>query len=260
MFTGIIEEIGSVLSLSTAELLLWDGTRGEGHVLVIACSACLDGAYLGCSIAVNGVCLTVTAFTATSFTVNCAPETMRRTNLLSLAPGAPVNLERAARADARNSGHYVQGHVDCTGAIAATWREGDSLWVRVAAPLAALRFIVEKGFIAVDGTSLTGCAGARGGGGEGGGGAEGEAAWGGSFTLMLIAHTQRHVTLPGKAVGARVNLEVDVAGKLVERSTAGLMEAVEKLGAKLEGAVARLEGRLGVLEARVGALEEGKKV
>jgi riboflavin synthase len=242
MFTGIIEEIGTVESLETAELDLWDGTRGPGVVLTIACALALEGAYIGCSIAVNGVCLTATSLTATSFTVNCAPETLRVTSLGALRPGEGVNLERGARADARNSGHYVQGHVDGTGSISAFWREGDSLWVRVSADEALLRYIVPKGFVAVDGTSLTVCEVARGAGGAAG-----------SFTLMLIAHTQRHIVLPGKPVGAPVNLEVDVVGKLVERSAGGLAAAVEQLGARLESAVARLEARLTALEARVGA-------
>jgi riboflavin synthase len=232
--------------LETAELDLWDGTRGPGVVLTVSCSLALEGAYVGCSIAVNGVCLTATSLSATSFTVNCAPETLRVTSLGGLRVGEVVNLERGARADARNSGHYVQGHVDGTGVVAAFWQEGDSLWVRIAADEALLRYIVPKGFIAVDGTSLTVCEVVRPAGGGGGGG---------SFTLMLIAHTQRHIVLPRKAVGARVNLEVDVVGKLVERSAGGLSGAVEKLGARLEGALARLEARLEALEARVGGLE-----
>jgi riboflavin synthase len=249
MFTGIIEEMGTVVSLETAELDLWDGTRGPGVVLTISCVVALEGAYIGCSIAVNGVCLTATGLTATTFTVNCAPETLRVTALGSLAVGEGVNLERGARVDGRNSGHYVQGHVDGTGEVAAFWREGDSLWVRIAAGEALLRYIVPKGFVAVDGTSLTVCEVARAAPGGSGGG-------GGSFTLMLIAHTQRHIVLPRKAVGARVNLEVDVVGKLVERSAGGLSEAVEKLGARLEGAVGRLEARLEALEARVGGIEQ----
>lgn len=246
MFTGIIEELGTVHSLDpAATLTFWDGSTGPGTLLTISCALALEGAYIGCSIAVNGVCLTVTSLTPTTFTANCAPETLRVTALGALAAGAPVNLERGARADARNSGHYVQGHVDGTGEVAATWREGDSLWVRVAAPERLLRYIVPKGFVAVDGASLTVCEVARG-GGEGGAG--------GSFTLMLIAHTQRHIVLPRKPVGARVNLEVDVMGKLVERSAAGLSEAVERLGARLEGAVGRLEARLAALEARVDGI------
>jgi riboflavin synthase len=239
MFTGIVEEIGRVVSLTRSpSVSLWDGTTGEGWVLVISASVVLGGAYEGCSIAVNGTCLTVTAFDATSFTVGCAPETMRRTNLLDLAAASPVNLERAAAGDARNSGHAVQGHVDDTGAILATWREGDSLWVRVGARPAVLRYIVEKGYVAVDGTSLTVC--------------DVDVA-GGSFTFMLVAYTQSRVIIAGKAVGDRVNLEVDVVGKLVERSAAGLVAAVTRVEERLESALAALGARLDKIEARLEA-------
>ena len=146
VFSGIVEEQGRVVSLTHATgVRLWDGSTGEGWVLVIRARVVLEGAYDGCSIAVNGTCLTVTAFDAETFTVGCAPETcvpralrltrtrpsaherdahhlpstrsMRRTNLIDLAEGETVNLERALHADGRNSGHLVQGHVDCTGTI-----------------------------------------------------------------------------------------------------------------------------------------------
>ena len=246
MFTGIVEEIGRVVSLTKSpSITLWDGSTGEGWVLVISCALALEGAYLGCSIAVNGTCLTATALepAAGTFTVGCAPETMRLTNLIDLREGSPVNLERSARADARNSGHYVQGHVDGTGRVAARWVEGDSLWVRVAAPAPLLRYIVPKGYIACDGASLTVCEVAQG-GGEGG--------EEGSFTFMLIAYTQKHIITPLKAVGDRVNLEVDVQGKLAERAAAGVLAAVGAVEARLGAALARLEARVGALEARLG--------
>ena len=259
MFTGIVEEIGRVVSLTKSPAIaLWDGSTGEGWVLVISCALALEGAYLGCSIAVNGTCLTATALGPGTFTVGCAPETMRLTNLIDLVEGAPVNLERSARADGRNSGHYVQGHVDGTGRVAATWVEGDSLWVRVAAPAPLLRYIVPKGYIACDGASLTVCevvpaAAAAAGEGGGGGAGEGE----GSFTFMLIAYTQKHIIMPLKAVGDRVNLEVDVQGKLAERATAGVLAAVGALEARLGAALARLEARVGALEARLGSAAAG---
>jgi len=170
---------------------------------------------------------------------------MRLTNLIDLVPGSPVNLERSARVDARNSGHYVQGHVDGTGSILGTWKEGDSLWVRVSAPPGIMRYIVPKGYVAVDGTSLTVCEVV-----SPPLGVEGTQSPNGSFTFMLIAHTQRHVIIPLKSIGDKVNLEVDVLGKLVERSTGGLMEAVEGLGRKMESAISRLETRLDALEAK----------
>ena len=243
VFTGIIEEIGRVVSLTrSAEIVLWDGSTGEGWVLTVACKVALEGAYLGCSIAVNGTCLTATALTEEGFTVGCAPETMRLTNLIDLVPGSPVNLERSARVDARNSGHYVQGHVDGTGSLAATWAEGDSLWVRVAAPASLLRYIVPKGYIAVDGTSLTVCEVVPPSGAEGLG----------SFTFMLIAHTQKHIILPLKKVGDRVNLEVDVQGKLAERATLGVLAAVEALEGRLGAALERLAARVEALESKLG--------
>jgi riboflavin synthase len=239
MFTGIVEEIGRVVSLTrSTSVALWDGSVGEGWVLVISASVVLSGAYEGCSIAVNGTCLTVTAFDAASFTVGCAPETMRRTNLIDLTAGAPVNLERAAASDARNSGHAVQGHVDDTGAILATWREGDSLWVRVGARPDVLRYIVPKGYVAVDGTSLTVCDVDLG---------------SGFFTFMLVAYTQSRVIIAGKAVGERVNLEVDVVGKLVERSAVGLLQSISRVEERLAAAVAALGARLDKIEARLDA-------
>jgi riboflavin synthase len=226
------------------DVVLWDGSVGEGWVLVVSCAVCLEGATLGCSIAVNGTCLTATALTASTFTVGCAPETMRLTNLCDLQAGSPVNLERSARVDSRISGHYVQGHVDNTGAVAATWVEGDSLWVRVAAPAALLRYIVPKGYIACDGASLTVC--------EVVPPLQGSDT--GSFTFMLIAYTQKHITLPLKKVGDRVNLEVDVQGKLAERAVGGVMAALGDLEGRLMAALGKLEGRVGALEAKVERL------
>jgi len=243
MFTGIVEEMGTVASLTLASgATLWDGSVGDSWTLVVNASVVLGGAYEGCSIAVNGTCLTVVAFTDATFTVGCAPETMRRTNLASLAPGARVNLERPLAAGARNSGHFVQGHVDGTGAVAATWREGDSLWVRVRAAPALLRYIVPKGYVAVDGTSLTVC--------------DVDAA-AGEFTFMLIAYTQTRVVVAARAPGDLVNLEVDVLGKLVEASSAGLAAAVARVEAKVDAALGALGARLDALDARVARVEGG---
>lgn len=111
----------------------------------------MEAAYIGCSIAVNGVCLTVTAFDKTSFTVNCAPETLRLTNLSELHPGLVVNLERAMLADGRNSGHTVQGHVDGVGTVVGQRPDGEALWVTIGVPPSLAKYIVKKGYIAVDG-------------------------------------------------------------------------------------------------------------
>lgn len=159
----------------------------------------LEDLKLGDSVAVNGACLTVTRFDASGFTVDLSPETLRRTNLGEARPGDRVNLERALRPTDRMGGHYVQGHVDAVGAIAERRREGDSLVVRIGCPQELSRYVVEKGFIAVDGVSLTVT-------GRGDG-------W---FAVSLIPFTQRVVTLGDKAVGEKVNLEVDIMAKYVE--------------------------------------------
>ena len=180
-------------------------------------SVALGEASLGCSIAVNGVCLTVTEFDRSTFAVGLAPETLRRSNLGDLAPGDAVNLERALAADGRNSGHFVQGHVDDVGVIRELTPDGDSLYVKIAPPARLMPYIVPKGFIAVDGTSLTVCEVNR------------EEGW---FNLMLIAFTQQKVVIAKKAVGDTVNLEVDVIAKYVEQGLAALEARVEALEAK----------------------------
>ena len=201
----------------------WDGTIGEGWELEVEASVALQQASLGCSIAVNGVCLTATEFDDKTFTVGLAPETLRRSNLGKLSPGSPVNLERALPADGRNSGHFVQGHVDDIGEIVELRPEGDSLWVTVQPPPRLLPYIVPKGFICVDGTSLTVCDVDQG---------------KGTFSFMLIEFTQQKVIIPKKAVGEFVNLEVDVISKYVEQSLAAVMERVDALEAKLEALTA----------------------
>jgi len=255
VFSGIVESMGTVVSLERREdLVLWDGSVSPGVELTVADALAVQGAEVGCSIAVNGTCLTVKSFDAGSFVVGLAPETLRRTNLGALAPGHRVNLERSLAAGARNSGHSVQGHVDGTGLVAATWREGDSLWFRVRCARELLRYIVPKGYVAIDGTSLTVCEVVEkdddGGGGEA---AEGEKGGAGTFTFMLIEFTQKKVVVAQRAVGERVNIEVDVIGKLVERSAAAaLAEALRESRereARLEAAVAALTKRVEAIEA-----------
>eukprot|EP00611_Tribonema_gayanum_P003118 TRINITY_DN12433_c0_g1_i1.p1 TRINITY_DN12433_c0_g1~~TRINITY_DN12433_c0_g1_i1.p1 ORF type:complete len:343 (+),score=136.16 TRINITY_DN12433_c0_g1_i1:361-1389(+) len=250
MFSGIVEEKGTVKSLErNSAIKLWDGSVGEGVELTIAAKVALEGASLGCSIAVNGVCLTVTDFDEEQFRVGLAPETLRRSNLRDLAAGDAVNLERALASGGRNSGHFVQGHVDDVGTIAAFTPEGDSLWVRVSAPRELMRYIVPKGFIAIDGTSLTVCE------------VNAKEAW---FTFMLVAYTQAHIVLPGKAVGDKVNIEVDVLGKYVERSLASVLDRLDALETaqsaaappKAEGArAAAAPPAEGSVEYRLGAVE-----
>ncbi|KAL4203450.1 hypothetical protein AMTRI_Chr01g127970 [Amborella trichopoda] len=194
LFTGLVEEIGHIKQT---------GFKIEDKfVMKITARTVLTGITLGDSIAVNGACLTVTDFDAEGFTVGLAPETRRKTNLGDLLLGSPVNLERALQPTARMGGHIVQGHVDGTGSIVMKREEGDSLWVKIRVSDELMRYIVPKGFIAVDGTSLTvvdvideeGC-----------------------FTFMLVAYTQEKVIIATKEVGDRVNLEVDILGKYVER-------------------------------------------
>jgi riboflavin synthase len=169
---------------------------------------------------------------------------MRKTNLIDLSSGDPVNLERSMKGDGRNSGHFVQGHVDDTGVLESFTREGDSLWVRVRVDRSPslMRLIVPKGYIAVDGTSLTVC--------------EVDAA-AATFTFMLIAYTQQHIIVPRKKVGDRVNLEVDVLGKYVERAAGGLLAGLERLEGRLTAALETVGQRLDRLEAKVEARAGG---
>ena len=135
MFSGIVEEMGTVRRLEKVDRMeQWDGTVGEGWELEVGAAVALEQASLGCSIAVNGVCLTVTEWDEKSFRAGLAPETLRRSNLASLQTGDAVNLERALPADGRNSGHFVQGHVDDVGIIEQLRPDGDSLCARVPPP------------------------------------------------------------------------------------------------------------------------------
>lgn len=193
MFTGLVEELGTVGAIrSTA----------EGARLTIQATTVREGLALGDSIAVNGACLTVVEFDDASFAVECVAETLRRTSLGALGAGSSVNLERALRADARLGGHIVQGHVDGTGVVRGAEREGGSVVLSIGVEAQHLRYIVEKGSIAVDGVSLT-VAGRQSDG----------------FTIALIPHTMAETTLGADAMGRRVNLELDLIAKYVEALT-----------------------------------------
>jgi riboflavin synthase len=191
MFTGIIEEIGTVIRLQRT---------GEGHDLTIRAQTVLADTRLGDSIAVDGVCLTVTHLGADSFTVGLSPETRARTNLTRLQAGTAVNLERSLTPSSRLGGHFVQGHVDGIGAISRRRREVDALWLTVTTDPDLLRYVVVKGYIALDGISLTVVDVDT-----------------NSLTVQLVAYTQSQVTLPHKNVGHPLNIEVDVLGKYVEK-------------------------------------------
>ncbi|MBP1464144.1 riboflavin synthase [Candidatus Chloroploca sp. M-50] len=147
MFTGIVEEIGRVLEIV--------GDQERDNFLTIASQVAREGARLGDSIAINGTCLTVTALATDQFRVGLSPETLRRTNLGRLQVGDPLNLERSLTFGGRMGGHYVQGHVDGVGTIVAVVPEGDAKRIRIQPPAQLLPYIVEKGYIAVDGASLT---------------------------------------------------------------------------------------------------------
>eukprot|EP00281_Chroomonas_sp_CCMP1168_P030722 CAMPEP_0206245210 /NCGR_PEP_ID=MMETSP0047_2-20121206/18573_1 /ASSEMBLY_ACC=CAM_ASM_000192 /TAXON_ID=195065 /ORGANISM="Chroomonas mesostigmatica_cf, Strain CCMP1168" /LENGTH=576 /DNA_ID=CAMNT_0053670489 /DNA_START=33 /DNA_END=1761 /DNA_ORIENTATION=- len=211
MFTGIVEEIGQVEELAM-------DIKTPGVTLTLKGKTVLEGAYEGCSISVNGVCLTVTKFTKDTFTVGVSPETLRVTNLGELGVGDPVNLERAAAMDGRNSGHMVQGHVDDVGDIVETWPDNESLFFKVKVPSRLMQYIVPKGFVAIDGTSLTVCD------------TNLEESW---FTFMLIDYTQKHVIIPGKKDGGKVNIEVDVMSKYVERAMMTINARLDKIEAQL---------------------------
>ena len=191
MFTGIIEEIGTVRRIE----------RGaKGARLTIAAKTVLEGTRIGDSIATNGVCLTVTDLTADSFSADVMAESLRRSGLGALQAGSPVNLERAMPLDGRFGGHIVSGHIDGTGTLASLRREDNAVWLTVRAAPALLRYIVEKGSVAIDGVSLTVAA-----------------VDGTGFSVSIIPHTGAQTILLGKKPGDTVNLECDVIGKYVEK-------------------------------------------
>ena len=191
MFTGIIEETGTVRHVSL------HGTSGS---IQIGAELVLPGTKAGDSIAVNGVCLTVTTLDKKSFTADVMAETLRRSNLGSLKSGDMVNLERAMPAEGRFGGHIVSGHIDGTGTIAGLEQEGNATWVYIRTSPDILALIVEKGSIAIDGISLTV---AKVGDGD--------------FAVSIIPHTSSHTTLLKKKSGDVVNLENDIVGKYVQR-------------------------------------------
>ena len=191
MFTGIVEEIGTVARLTR---------NNRGYDLAIYADVVIEGSKLGDSICVNGVCLTVTHFWDGGFTVGVSPETREVTNLMELKGGSRVNLERSATPTSRLGGHFVQGHVDAVGTISNFRPDQDALWVTIEFPADLMRYIVRKGYITLDGTSLTVVD-----------------VYESSFTVQLFAYTQTEIILPQKKVGDRVNVEVDVLGKYVEK-------------------------------------------
>lgn len=191
MFTGIVEEMGTLKALSLS---------GNSGSIFISAKKVLEGTNIGDSIAVNGICLTVTSLRPEGFTADVMAETIRRSSLKSAKPGDKLNLERAMAANGRFGGHIVSGHIDGTGVIEAFKPEENAVWVKIKTPADILKLIVIKGSICIDGISLT----------VADVGAD-------YFQVSVIPHTKEETTLLNKKPGDLVNLENDIVGKYVER-------------------------------------------
>ncbi|EME76940.1 uncharacterized protein MYCFIDRAFT_61238 [Pseudocercospora fijiensis CIRAD86] len=225
MFTGIVEIIGTVSKLVELD----DSSSGGGgtSLTISGAAEILGDCNLGDSISINGTCLTVTEFSKDDFKVGVAPETLRRTNLGKLKEGSGVNLERAVSASTRMGGHFVQGHVDTVATIAEKRPDGNAVTFRLAPKdKSVLRYVVEKGYVTLDGASLTVTEVND---------AEG---W---WEIMLIAYTQEKVVMAKKEKGEDVNVEVDMVGKYVEKSVAAYFEgSAGNGGAMLEKMVSNI--------------------
>ncbi|WNF37951.1 riboflavin synthase [Bacillaceae bacterium IKA-2] len=191
MFTGIIEEVGSIEQIKQT---------GNAIVMTIASKKILEDVKLGDSIAVNGVCLTVTSFDKGSFTVDVMPETVKATSLRKLSRGSNVNLERAMAAGGRFGGHFVSGHVDGVGEIIKKQKQDNAIYYEIEVSEVLRNYIIMKGSIAVDGTSLTvfGVTDT-------------------SFTISIIPHTISETIIGAKGQGDIVNIECDMVGKYIEQ-------------------------------------------
>lgn len=195
MFTGIIEEVGTIKHISVS------GISGS---LAIKAKKVLEHTKIGDSIAVNGICLTVTTLQPDGFTADVMAETMRRSSMSDAKAGDQVNLERAMAADGRFGGHIVSGHIDGTGTITEYKREENAVWVTIQASDEILNLVVEKGSICIDGISLTVAAVSD-----------------HDFKVSIIPHTGSETTLLHKKVGSQVNLESDIVGKYVQKLLLG---------------------------------------
>jgi riboflavin synthase len=277
MFTGIVEDMGTIIALEQRNDIVpfWnDGTGGSSTgtgtdtdtqsnhetttnttVMTIQTSEIIlsdpQSAYLGCSICVSGVCLTATHidFQQKQFTVTLAPETLRKTYFGHIVPsdqllGRRVNLERAAvmsvssgSTNSRNSGHYVQGHVDDVGTIVDRQTDNDSIVYTIQVPIELMSYIVPKGFIAIDGTSLT---------------VIDTNPINSTFTFMLIPYTQQHIIIPSKQVGDLVNVEVDILSKYAMNNN---NNNSNNSNASINLVVSKLQEQINALEERVQVLE-----
>jgi riboflavin synthase len=191
VFTGIIEEIGKIQTVRKG---------AASSSISVQAKKVMQDVHIGDSIAVNGVCLTVTAFSQGGFTADVMHETFNRSSLGSLQTGSPVNLERAMLSNGRFGGHIVSGHIDGTGVVSAIQKDDNAVWYTIKAAPGILRYIVEKGSVAIDGISLTVAAVER-----------------DCFRVSIIPHTASITTLSNRRVGDTVNLENDCIGKYVER-------------------------------------------
>ena len=191
MFTGIVEEIGTVERVQHGQ---------HSAVLAIRASKVLEDTKIGDSIAVNGICLTVTALPAGKFLADVMHETLNRSSMVNLKNGSRVNLERAMQANGRFGGHIVSGHVDGIGTILQTKRDDTAVWYTIGAGPQILRYVVEKGSVTVDGISLTVAAVSE-----------------ESFSISAIPHSVEQTILKDKGAGDSVNLETDIIGKYVEK-------------------------------------------
>ncbi|MEL7561636.1 riboflavin synthase [Dehalogenimonas sp. 4OHTPN] len=198
MFSGIVEEIGLVVSVSPSRL-------------AIKVELIMGDLKPGDSIAVNGVCLTATEIKGKVFQADVMPETLRRSNLGDLRPGGQVNLERALTLSGRIGGHLVQGHIDATGTIKRITSDGEAKLMTIGAPPEVMRYIVEKGFITVDGLSLTVTDKTN-----------------DQFSVSLVAFSRSHTTIGGKKEGDRLNLEADIIAKYVEKFTSKTMASINE--------------------------------
>lgn len=203
MFTGIIEEIGKVKGIKEGE---------KSSVLIIEAKDVLEGTIIGDSISVNGVCLTVTELLSNSFQVDVMAETLDRSNIGQLAVNQELNLERALNLEKRLGGHIVSGHIDGTGTIQEYREDDNAVWVTIAASSDLLRYIIEKGSIAVDGISLTV--------------AQVDES---SFAVSIIPHTAEQTILLKKNVGDTVNIECDMIGKYVEKLLGFVKPSTDKI-------------------------------
>lgn len=208
MFTGLIQAVGKVRNLNR---------QGNSAALQISSDLVKEDLQLGESIAVNGVCLTVTAWDDSSFTADVSPETLDCTNLGALRPNAQVNLERALRLCDRLGGHLVSGHVDCVATVKRRFPDQNVIRFEFSVPPEANRYLVEKGSVAIDGISLTV-----------------NSVTENSFSVAVIPHSLEKTTLQNYREGARVNIETDLIGRYVERLLAGKNDTEQGTGLSLE--------------------------